>query len=259
MSGEYKTHFILPDCQIRPGVPLDHLAWAANYCVTKKPDRIICIGDFADFPSLSSYDIGKKSFEGRTYLNDIEVAREAMGIFMSPILREIERTHRNHRRQWNPTFDFFEGNHEERNRRAVNSDRKLEGLVGVENLRLEEWGWKYHPFLEVAVLDGIAYSHYFTSGSMGRPVTSASALARKKHMSCVMGHVQKRDIAYEYTGDGRQITCIFTGVFYQHDEEYLGPQGNKCWRGVWVLNNVKEGEFDEKPISLRHLKEKYGN
>jgi hypothetical protein len=46
-------------------------------------------------------------------------------------------------------------------------------------------------------------------------------------------------------------------VFYQHDESYLGPQGNKCWRGLWILNNVKDGEFDEKPVSMRHLLEKY--
>lgn len=257
MSGEYKNHFVIPDAQVKPNVPINHLAAAANYAIEKKPDRIICIGDFWDFPSLSSYDVGRKSFEGRTYLADLEAGKEAMATFMLPIHKEIKRLEHNHRRRWNPTFDFFEGNHEERQQRAVEADRKLDGMVGMEHTDLVAWGWNIHPFLEVEVLDGVAYSHYFTSGAMGRPVTSAAALANKKHMSAVMGHVQKRDIAYSYTADGRQITTIFTGIFYQHDEEYLGPQGNKCWRGLWILNNVKDGEFDEKPVSMRHLLEKY--
>ena len=257
MSGEYRNHFVLPDTQVKPGVPTSHIEAAANYAIEKKPDRIIMIGDWWDFPSLSSYDEGKKSFEGRTYLADVEAGNEAMNLFMTPIRREIGRLNHNHRRRWNPTFDFHEGNHEERQRRAVEADRKLDGMVGMDKTNLAMWGWNFHPYLEVNVLDGVAYSHFFTSGTMGRPVTSAAALLPEMHMSAVMGHVQKRDIAYEYTADGRQITAIFTGIFYQHDEAYLNPQGNKCWRGLWILNNVKDGEFDEKPVSLRHLMEKY--
>ncbi len=257
MSGEYKNHLVIPDTQIKPGVPTNHISALANYAIEKKPDHIIMIGDWWDFPSLSSYDVGKKSFEGRSYLEDAAAGNEAMNLLMAPIRREIERVANNHRRRWNPTFKFKRGNHEQRQDRAVDADRKLDGMVGDHNTNLAYWGWEVSPFLEVEVVDGVAYSHYFTSGVMGRPVSSAQALARVRHMSAVMGHVQKRDIAYAYTADGRQITTIFAGVFYQHDEEYLNPQGNKCWRGVWILNNVKDGEFDEKPVSLRHLMEKY--
>jgi hypothetical protein len=257
MPKEYSNHFILPDCQIRPGVPMEQLTWAGNYAASKHPDRIICIGDFWDFPSLSSYDVGKKAFEGRTYLADIEAGMVAMEMFLNPIRAEIERCNRNHRNRWAPTFDFFSGNHEFREIRAVEADRKLEGLVGRTREMVEQYGWKFHPFLEVEVLDGVAYSHYFTTGVLGRPVTSARAMILKKHMSCVMGHVQKRDIAYDYTGNGKQITGIFAGSFNQHDEDYLGAQGNHYWKGIWVLNNVRQGEFDEKPVSLRHLSDKY--
>ena len=58
-------HLIIPDCQVKDGVPLEYLEWIGHYIVEKKPDVIINIGDFADMPSLSSYDVGKKSFEGR--------------------------------------------------------------------------------------------------------------------------------------------------------------------------------------------------
>lgn len=94
---------------------------------------------------------------------------------------------------------------------------------------------------------------------MGRPVSSAKAMTTKKHMSCVMGHVQRREIDYQYNAMGKRITGIFCGAFYQHDEPYLNYQGNaETWRGIWMLNQVKDGEFDEMPVSLDYLKRRYG-
>lgn len=78
-----RRHFVLPDVQAKEGVPLDHLVWAGKYIAEKRPDVVICIGDFADMPSLSSYDAGKKSFEGRRYKKDIKAAKEAMELFCS--------------------------------------------------------------------------------------------------------------------------------------------------------------------------------
>src|SRR6187431_2812527 len=63
------THMVIPDVQSKPGVQNDHLTWIGAYAVEKKPDVIVCIGDFWDFPSLSSYDKGKLSFEGRRYVH----------------------------------------------------------------------------------------------------------------------------------------------------------------------------------------------
>lgn len=253
-------HLVIPDCQVKPGVPLDHLRWAGEYAAKKKPDRIICIGDFADMSSLSSYDKGKKCYEGRSYRKDIDVTHKAMDSFLLPIQREINSpvARKGKAVPWRPTFTFFLGNHEDRITRAVELDRMLEGTISLSDLGYTERGWEVIPYLAVKRLDGIYYSHYFTSGVLGRPVTSARALLSKKHQSCVMGHVQKRDIAYDFDASGRQITSIFTGVFYQHDEAYLSPQGNKYWRGIWMLHNVVNGSFDECPIPLSYLKAKYG-
>ena len=78
-----KKHFIIPDCQTKEGVPLEHLTWAGKYCAEKHPDVVINIGDFADMPSLSSYDVGKKDFEGRRYTKDIAATKKAMDLFIS--------------------------------------------------------------------------------------------------------------------------------------------------------------------------------
>ena len=63
-------HLIIPDTQCKPNNSFDHLAWAGEYAVKIKPDVIVHLGDHWDMPSLSVYDIGKKSFEGRTYHSD---------------------------------------------------------------------------------------------------------------------------------------------------------------------------------------------
>jgi hypothetical protein len=251
-------HLVIPDCQVKSGVPLDHLTWAGKYIVDKKPDVIVMIGDFADMESLSSYDVGKKSFEGRRYKLDIEVAQIGMGLLLQPLAEFNERARRNKERQYHPRLVLTLGNHEDRINRVIESDPKWDGVVSLSDLRYADWGWEVIPYLEPIIIDGVAYCHYFTSGILGKPVTSATALLSKKHQSCVMGHVQGRQIAYGTCADGTQITGLFVGGFYQHDESYLRWQGNKHWRGLWVLHEVNNGSFDEMPVSMGYLKRKYG-
>ena len=253
------THCVIPDVQVKEGVPLDHLTWIGKYLVAKKPDVVIQIGDFADLPSLSSYDVGKKSFEGRRYKKDIEVTHKAMEMLLAPIEEHNERARRNKEKQYKPRLVLTLGNHEQRIARAVEGDPKLDGTIGMDDLRYKEYGWEVIPFLDTIVIDGVVYSHYFTSGVMGRPVTSAAALLNKKHQSCVQGHVQRKDIAFGNRADGSQITALFSGCCYLHDEEYLGNQGNNYWRGIWMLYEVNNGSFDEHPISLNFLRKKYSN
>ena len=253
------VHMVIPDTQVKKGVPLEHLRWAGQWAAEKKPDVIVHIGDHADMPSLSTYDVGKKSYEGRRYADDIDAAVEGMVLFLAPIREEQARLRAGKRKEWNPRLVLTLGNHEHRIIRAIESDPKLEGTVGLDDLRYEEFGWDVIPYLNTVTIDGIAYSHYFTTGSMGRPVTSARALATKKHMSCTMGHVQQTEIDLsQKTGDGRWITGLFSGIFYQHDEDYLGAQGNNVKRQIWMKYNVQDGQYDPHALSLEYLRRRYG-
>lgn len=243
---------VIPDCQVKHGVPLDHLEWASDYIADKRPDEIICIGDFADMESLSSYDKGKKSFEGRSYFRDIEIAKHGMSLLCS--VWKQPKSKYNH---YDPKQVLLLGNHEDRIHRVLEEERILEDTISISDLGYADFGWEVRPYLSVYTSRGINFSHYFSSGVLGRPVSSARALLTKKHSSAIMGHVQKRDIAYDYTADGKQITGIFVGTFYQHDEAYLNPQTNKHWRGIWMLHNCIDGEFDEMPVSLQYLKDRF--
>ena len=252
-------HLVISDTQCKPNQCNEHLRWLGEYIVAMQPDKIIHIGDHWDMESLSTYEKkGSMGMEGKRYNNDIKAGRDGMDALLKP-LRDYRQKQRDQKHKlYSPEMHFCMGNHEGRIERAVNNDPKVEGLISYADLGLERDGWQVHDYLQPLVLDGIAYCHYFVSGVMGRPVSSARALLTKHHMSCVMGHVQQRDIAFSRRADGKQMTGIFTGIYYQHDEAYLNPQTNDVWRGVWVLNDVDDGAFDEMPISMNYLRRKYG-
>jgi hypothetical protein len=243
-----KMHIVIPDAQVRPGVNTDHLEHIGNYIAEKKPDELICIGDFADLPSIGTYDKGTLKAEGRRYNKDVDSARAAMARLMAPIEREQGLN------PWRMRQTFTMGNHEDRADRMANLMPELEGTVSAKDLRYEDWGWEVHPFLKVVKIDGIEYCHYFTSGVMGRPVSSAAVLLRERQGSATMGHVQHTDVAMHKK---TQKIAIFCGTCYTHDEDYLGPQGNNQRRQIIVKHEVDDGCYDPMFVSLAFLKKAY--
>lgn len=238
----------IPDVQAMPGVPMEHLTWCGKYLADKQPDVIMCVGDFGDFPSLSHFDRGTLQFEGRRYKKDLDAFHRAMELLMNPIQRG----------NWKPRLEFTMGNHEDHIRRAVNEDPKLEGLMSTDDLRLADYGWRVHEFLQPVSIGGVAFCHYFPSGVMGRPITTAQALLTKLHMSAFAGHQQGRQIAYGKRADGADMTAIISGSFYQHSYEYLSPFTNRHWRGMYMLHEVRDGQFDEMAVSIDFLKRRFG-
>ncbi len=252
-------HLVISDVQAKAGVDFQYLNYIGRYIMEKRPDVIVCIGDWADMPSLSSYDEGKKSFEGRRYNTDITAARSAMDALMEPMYTYNHSQRRKKKAPYKPRLVMTLGNHEHRIIRAINDDPKLDGVLSIDDLGYGEYGWEVHPFLEVVIIDGVAYSHYFVTGVAGRPAGTAAAQLRKTNMSCFAGHQQGKQIAYASRADGSTITSIISGSCYEHDEDYMGPQSNRHWRGFWVFHDVRDGTFDEMPVSLDYLKAKYGN
>jgi hypothetical protein len=248
---------IIPDAQVRKGVPLEHLDWAGQYIVDKKPDIIVNMGDFADMPSLSTHDkAGSKVFEGLRYKDDVEVAKEAMGRLLGPLERLQTAQKKNKEKVYKPRMELLLGNHENRTDRAVNNLPILEGTISTKDLQYEKH-WNVHPFLQPLTIEGVVFNHYFPTGLMGRPASTASAMVGKLHQSCIAGHQQGRQVAYGRKADGSSITCIIAGSFYLHDEHYMDVTSNRYWRGLVMLHEVKDGHFDEMFVSVNYLRKKY--
>lgn len=247
----------IPDCQVKEGVPLDHLTWAGKAICEYRPDIIVNGGDFADMPSLSTHDVkGSKYFEGLRYKKDVEVVKKAMQKLLAP-LRELQKTQKESKHKvYKPRMVLTLGNHENRINRAVNNSPQLEGLIQVADLEYDK-DWEVHEFLKPVFISGVGFSHYWPVGAMGRPASSPAAIISKLHMSCVAGHQQGKQLAYGKRADGKPICAIIAGSYYMHDEDYMDSLSNRHWRGLVVLNDVKDGHFDEMMLSIEYLERKY--
>jgi hypothetical protein len=240
---------VVTDTQVRDDVPTDHIPRVGKYLAAKQPDVILCIGDWWDMPSLSDHDaLGSLPTEGQRYPNDVDAGRRAMEAMLNPIAKVPG---------YAPKMVFTLGNHEDRIARAYKNDpRRFTG--SVRDLGLEQFGWTVYPFLQPVVINGVVFCHFFPRGVMGRPVQSPAVQLKELHMSSFAGHQQGRQIAYSRRADGGLLTAIISGSCYQHDEGYMPPLSNKHWRGFYMLHEVKNGSFDEMPVSLNFLARKFG-
>lgn len=255
------VHIAIPDTQVKPGVPIDHLTWIGQYIVEHfagRPNvKIIHLGDHADMPSLSSYDRGKKAMEGRRYLADIEAANAGFDALCAP-LDEYNATRRYRKeRQWWPDRDIILGNHEDRITRACEDDAKLDGLLSLDSLNYAEHGWRVTPFLQPRFIDGIGYAHFWANVMTGKPL-GGMVLTRLKQLghSFTMGHQQTLDYALRFVA-GRSQHGLVAGACYLHDEDYKGWQGNAHWRGIVVKHEVRDGSYDPMFVSLDYLCRRY--
>lgn len=254
---------VIPDAHASPKHNNDRFEWLGQLIVERKPDVIVNIGDFADMESLSSYDKGKKSFEGRRYKKDVKAAIDAQEKLFQAMNEYNDNKRATRHKQYKPRLVLTLGNHENRINRVVENSAELEGTISVDDLKYEEFGWEVYPFLEQVTIDGISFSHYFTSGVMGRAIGGehpAYSLVTKMHQSCVQGHTHVRDFCERTTADGKRITCLLVGCYLDEDqwEDYAGQANKMWWKGVVILHTLGDGAFEPEWINIKQLKKQYG-
>lgn len=245
---------VLPDLQRKPNQDHSYLGWIADYVADKKPDVVVQIGDWADMPSLSSYDRGKKSAEMRRYADDIQAVHESRKVFEDRLKK----------RRFKPRRKVITlGNHEERITRAINDDARLDGKLSMGDLGFEKDGWEVYPFLEPVIIHDVVFCHYFPVSANGRVMQSRNGCPNAKiqgqrlQRSCVAGHMQGLDSAIITTPFGLKRSIV-AGSCYSEDQEYLTPQGNSVWQGILSLNDIQPGGyFDLIEVSLHYLRRKY--
>lgn len=245
---------VIPDTQVRDDVPTEHLAWAGWYIGEhfggKRNITIVHLGDHWDMPSLSSYDRGKKAMEGRRYVDDIKAGNDAMDLLVGS-MRDAAPP------RWKPRRIFLHGNHENRITRAIEDNAQAEGAFSLDHLNLD--GWEVYPFLDVVTVHGVMFSHYFYSPGNGRPYSGENMDTRLRAIggSFVQGHQQ--GLRYGVRESIRGLSHgLVAGSFYQHSEQYRGPQARGEWRGIVVLNDVRDGDLDVMPVRLDYLARRYG-
>lgn len=254
---EPKRHFIIPDTQVRKGVPAGHIDWIAQALVDYRPDTIVHIGDHWDMPSLSMHDgPGSQRMEGARYEDDVESGNDAFERICLPMEREQARLKRNKEKSWRPRKMFLFGNHENRINRAINSAPKWAGTIGEHHLKTRDF--ERHGFLERVWQDGIIYSHYFQSSHSHHAIGGTiDNRLNKIGASFVQGHEQGFRYGTRIQASGANWHGCVAGSAYLHDESYRGAQGQGHWRGVVILNEVQNGDYCIMPLTLDYLCRRY--
>jgi hypothetical protein len=246
-----KRHLIIPDAQIKPGSPTDHIKWCGEAILDYKPDVIVCLGDWWDLPSLNSHaPAGSEELEGRRYHEDIKVGNESFNKLDSYLRKSRSKT-------WQPRKVFLEGNHENRANRIAKNDPKWKGIIGSHNC--ETLDWERHKFLKICEIDGIKYCHYFPNPFSGKPI-GGTIVNRLNSIgaSFVQGHQQGFLYASKQYPDHVKHGLV-AGRFYLEHEGYRPDdvQTNE-WSGIVILNGVKRGDYDLMPLRMDYLRRKYG-
>ena len=249
-SRKSPTIFVIGDLQVKQGIELDYIHHIGAYIAKKQPTIIVQIGDWFDNASLSSYDRGQLSAEGKRLSADIATGNEAIRIIDSYI-RAVPNYH--------PRKVVTLGNHEDRIQRFVNENPALSGFLGNHLYHFERYGWEVYDFLTPCIIEDIAFVHYVVAVNTGKPLgTALAGRLEKVGTSFVMGHQQ----TFAYHERSLQLTgamqmALVIGACYDHDEPYKGVQGNHHFRGCVMLYEVQDGYAMHKKITLRHMKDVY--
>jgi len=245
-----RRHLVIPDTQVKKGVPTDHMVWIGQAVKDYAPDVVVHLGDHWDSHSLSTYDApGSAAMEGARVIDDIQAGNDALALLTRSMGKFKGRK------------VLLRGNHEQRMERTINANPKLAGILGYHLYNDVGLGWEVIPYFcgapgQVSI-DGVVYAHYFAAVNTGRAI-GGTALNKLNHIgqSFVQGHVQGLDMGAKQFATGQMRQGIVAGSAYLHDEDYKGA-ANTHWRGILVLNEVRNGEFCAMPLTLDYLCRKY--
>lgn len=248
-------HLFITDIHAQPGKNNDRAFLLGKLICELRPDVVIVGGDTGDFPSLCSYDKGKKQFQGRTYQQDVAAHND----FQDKMWHEAKK-----RKKKLPRRVTLIGNHEQRIERAIDVQPELEGVISYRDLDLDKYYDTCVPYTGSTPggvsIDGVYYAHYLVSGSSGRPISGenhASSLLSKRYSSCSVGHSHGVDYSVKTQNDGNKLMGLVGGCFIDYALDYAGEANKLWWRGVTIKRNVERGMYDVEFVSLASLKKRY--
>jgi len=221
----------------------------ANLFKEKEVDLIVHAGDFNDMASLSSWDKGTRTIEGRRLTRDLRFSRDCLQLFNDTLGSAVDTDR-----------IITLGNHEDRLFRMYNQQPQLHDLIGEDPWGYGEYGWDVYDFLSMVEINGVVFSHYFQNPTsvMGSAIggTIENCLKNLGH-SFVQGHTQTLKMGQIHRANGDIHCGTIAGSCYIPDHNYKGPQGNNHWKGALILDNMDDGYYDTRTFGLRSLLKGY--
>lgn len=255
-----KTAVVFTCAHADPSVNNERFSWLGEFIYDIKPDYVVDLGDGADMRSLNTYDTRyPQAIVSQSYEKDIEQYNDA---------QERLRWKFRHTKKRMPAWFGFEGNHENRIKKAIQHDPRIEGVrhgISFSHLQTDHWFTEYHEYANsapaIADYDGVSYAHYFSSGNFGTPVSGthhAYTLLQHRNHSSTCGHSHKRSIYFKDSAHPTPIIGLVAGCFKGHDEEWAGQSNGQWWKGVIVKKELSSGSYEPEFVSLEKLRRTYG-
>lgn len=242
------VHMVVGDCHAAPGQDLERFRWLGQMVKDINPDVLVQIGDWYSLDSLCEHrTIGERANE-RT-ASDVLAGQAALQVFEEAA------------KGWAGRKVITLGNHDDRLQDLSEGAPWLEGLVRISDAHRAA-GWEVHEFLQPCRIDGILYQHYLRQAGGQRAISgkfhSLRLLERVKFgESVVVGHSHRFQHRVEARGL-RRVHGLVAGCYFTHEEDYAGEDNSEWWRGVVVLRDVTDGDFDMEMWSIDRIRRTYG-
>lgn len=255
-----KTAVVFSCTHSDPNCGNERFDWLGALIYDLKPDYVIDLGDGADMRSLNTYDTRyPQAIVNQNYEQDIEWYNDSQD--------RLRHKFRHHRRK-KPYWIGFEGNHENRIKKALAIDPRLEGKthgISFSHLQTDQWFDDYHEYVNggpaIADYDGVSYAHYFSSGNYGTAVSGrhhAYTLLTNRNHSSTCGHSHKRSLHFKDDAYPRSIIGTVVGCYKGKDEAWAGQSNNDWWKGVLIKRDIDGGVYDPEWVSMSRLEKEYG-
>lgn len=251
-----KTVVVYTCAHVEPEVSNERFSWLGKFLYELRPDYVVDLGDGADMRSLNSFDTSKpNAVVTQSYERDIDSYLDAQERIRHPFKKaKVKR----------PKFYGFEGNHENRIKKAIEANPRVEGNrfgLSFKHLETDRWFDEYHEYEDgapkIANYDGVDYSHFLGSGNYGTAMSGehhAYNLLKKRMRSTTVGHSHKRNI---YFRDDAKAIGLVAGCFKGARESWAGQANDEWWAGVVVKRQLEDGYYEPQFVSMESLEREY--
>lgn len=256
-----RTAIVFTCAHAKPEASNERFTWLGDLIEDIKPNYVVDLGDGADMASLNSYDTRyPKAIVSQSYEADINAYNDAQSrIWDRYSLKKKRRPYR----------IGLEGNHENRIKKAVALDPRLEGTkygISFKHLQTDHWFDEYHEYKNsgpaIVDFDGVSYAHFFSAGNYGTAISGlhhAYALLQHRHHSSTCGHSHKRGLYFRDSAYPRSLIGCVAGNFKGKEETWAGQSNGEWWSGVIIKREIDNGVYEPQFVSLDSLRKAYGN
>lgn len=255
-DGDGEEVLIVPDLHQDPRHPhrLDVLRWIARFGAERKVPRVVQLGDWSTWDSVSAHDKNDtlKARLKPSIATDMDNLQEGLAAFQAE------------QGDWRPKKLVTLGNHEHRLERFENANPETHQTFTLRRDELfASFGWRTSPFGELRYIEGVAFTHHPTNGA-GRAFggkLGATRSANETTCSIVHGHTHSWKFwpaAKIGPANGIDILEAGCALDWGEIESYALHSQNDWWWGVTVARLISGRIIDVERVSMVTLRRRYG-